>query len=188
MDFAKIIEDAQNSQSSQMIELLMYEKTGNLVHVNCFKFFDLCGSETNETQNYEEISSKASLTILRNVARRVSSLAKPLTYGDEIPDGTGFKESALSRVFSSSFNGGAFNILICCIDKADGEESFNTMNFGLEFSKMKSYIKKPKSFLFTETNDKLEEDIKNDQATLLKLKKYSRHDIESQIFKSRMID
>ena len=188
MDFAKIIEDAANSQSSQMIELLMYEKTGNLVHVNCFKFFDLCGSESTGSQNYEEISSKAALTILGNVARRVSSQSKPLTYGDEIPDCTGFKESALSRVYSSTFNGGAFNILICCINRADGDESFNTLKFGQEFSKVKSYIKKPKSFKFTETNEKLEEDIKNDQSTLLKLKKYSRHDVESQIFKSRMID
>ena len=121
IDFAKIIEDAQNSQASQMIELLMYEKTGNLVHVNCFKFFDLCGSETTSSQNYEEISSKASLSILGNVTRRVASLTKPLTYGEEIPETTGFKESALSRVYSSSFNGGAFNILICCINKFDGE-------------------------------------------------------------------
>lgn len=74
MEFAKIIEDASNAGSNQMIELLMYEKTGNLVHVNCFKFFDLCGSEKNSSQNYEEISSKASLKILSNVAHRIGSM------------------------------------------------------------------------------------------------------------------
>lgn len=179
MEFAKIIEDASNAGSSQMIELLMYEKTGNLVHVNCLKFFDLCGSEANDSSNYEEISSKASLRILSNVAYRVASMPLPLTCGDDIPESSGYKESPLSRVYSSTFNGGAFNILICCINSADGPESFNTMEFGQKFSKLKSFIKKPKSFKFTETNEKLEGDIKNDQSALLKLKKYSRHDIES---------
>lgn len=99
MEFATIIEDASNAGSSQMIELLMYEKTGNLVHVNCFKFFDLCGSEANNSSNYEEISSKASLRILSNVAHQVASMPVPLTCGDEIPESTGYKESPLSRVF-----------------------------------------------------------------------------------------
>lgn len=140
----------------------MYEKTGNLVHVNCFKFFDLCGSETNNSQNYEELSSKASLKILSNVAHQIASRPVPLTCGDEISESSGYKESALSRVYTSTFNGGAFNILVCCINAADGPESFNTMEFGQKFSKLKSYIKKPKSFKFSETNEKLEADIKND--------------------------
>jgi hypothetical protein len=117
MDFAKIIEDASSNTSNHLIELLMYSKTGNLVHVNCFKFFDLCGSEKSHNEsNYEVLCTKASLSVLANVAKRVAALPKPLSSGDEIPDFTGYKESAISRVFSSSFNGGAFNILICCIN------------------------------------------------------------------------
>lgn len=65
-------------------------------------------------------------------------------------------------MYTSTFNGGAFNVLVCCIASNDGQESFNTMEFGQKFSKLKSYIKKPKSFKFTETSEKLEADIKTD--------------------------
>jgi hypothetical protein len=119
IDFAKIIEDSRSDYSHQLVELLMYERKGNLVHVNCLKFFDLAGSEQfdyNEQQNYEELNNRASLQILNNVVKRITKLPKVLTSGDEIPITTGYKESAISRLFTSSFNGSAFNIVIGCIN------------------------------------------------------------------------
>jgi len=56
-------------------------------------------------------------------------LKKPLTGGDKLPDGVGWKEINITRILKSSFNGYAYTGFILCISQCEqnGGETFYTM-------------------------------------------------------------
>ena len=77
----------------------------------------------------QAIGTNFSLTTFNKVLNNVTNLKKPLTGGDKLPDGVGWKEINITRILKSSFNGYAYTGFILCISQCEqnGGETFYTM-------------------------------------------------------------
>ena len=88
-----------------------------------------------------------SLTVFARVIFSVTNLKKPIENGGKIPDKTCWKETAITRILKTSFNGQAFNSFLFCISQAESNsgESWSTMNFAEQCSILKTKITRPKA-------------------------------------------
>jgi len=137
-----------SSKTHCCAELKLYTKIDkNSVRINCFKFFDLCGSERTEkslapSKNSE--SDKADYWMamganwsLYHFARTIWDIAavtpkKPLTGGEKIPSSIWWRGTGFTKNLKSSLNGLAFTAFILCFSQhpKNGGETFTTANFG----------------------------------------------------------
>ena len=90
------------------------------------------------------------LTVLARVISNIGDLKKPLTGGEKIPDGLCWKETPITRILKSSFNGSAFTSFMFCMSQADrnGGESWCTMKFAENCAKLKANVAKIKPFKY----------------------------------------
>ena len=127
----------------------------NTVHVNHMRFIDLAGSErvgkTGAEKKMDKLYAEAiminySLTVFARVIFGVTNLPKPIMNGGKIPDKTCWKETAITRILKTSFNGQAFSSFLFCISQAESNsgESWSTMNFAEQCSILKTKITRTK--------------------------------------------
>lgn len=86
------------------------------------------------------------LTNFAKVVDAITHLKKPITDGGAIPGNVTWKETIITRTIRESFNGLAFTNFIFCVSQQDynGGESWCTIKFAQNCSKMKSKVCKPK--------------------------------------------
>ena len=84
------------------------------------------------------------------VIDNVTRLKKLLTGGETIPNNTGWKESPLTQILRSSFDGTAFTVFIFCLSSSNenGGESWCSMEFADRVQKLKSNVQKPMPLLY----------------------------------------
>jgi kinesin family protein 5 len=133
-----------SSRSHALLELKSYRKEGDdKLFMHSLSFFDLAGAErpdkanvsafqdpkSNNWQLIEAITINFSLYLLSRVIDHLAGMKKPLTGGAAIPAGCGYKEQALTRCLSSSWNGGAFTTFLFCVSMHERNqgETFNTL-------------------------------------------------------------
>ena len=121
-----------SSRSHAIVELKMYRKEGANFHLNTFRFLDLAGSERfgkKDKGKWDQVShhgncpmeliqamgTNFSLSTFTRVLGNVTNLKKPITGGEKLPDGVGWKEINITRVLKSSFSGYAFSGFILCL-------------------------------------------------------------------------
>lgn len=117
--------NAASSRTHCLMWIKLYTKLDdNQVHVNSMKFIDLAGSErvgkTGAEKKMDKLYLEAiminySLTVFARVIFAVTNLKKPLVHGAKIPDKTCWKETAITRILKTSFNGHAFSSFLFCI-------------------------------------------------------------------------
>jgi len=100
------------------------------------RFVDLAGSERvgktgaghvkMDKLYLEAVMINYSLLVFARVIFAVTGLKKPIENGAKIPDKTSWKETAITRILKSSFNGTAFSSFLFCLSQAESNsaESF----------------------------------------------------------------
>lgn len=149
--------NAGSSRTHCLIWIKVYTKTSeNTANVNEMRFVDLAGSErlrrtesgTNKVvdkQMAEGIFINWSLTVFSRVVFAVTNLKKPIERGAQIPTKTCWKETAITRILKSSFNGLAFSSFLFCLSQAEANssESFATTLFAEQCSVLKTKVTRP---------------------------------------------
>lgn len=171
-----------SSRTHCLIWIKVYTKmSDNLVHVNHMRFIDLAGSErvgkTGAEKKMDKLYAEAiminySLTVFARVIFGVTNLKKPIENGAKIPDKTCWKETAITRILKTSFNGQAFSSFLFCISQAESNsgESWSTMNFAEQCSILKTKITRPKPIKIKANIDEEEKAMAIDKKQLEKLK------------------
>jgi len=126
-----------SSRTHCLIWIKLYTKLDdNKVHVNSMRFVDLAGSERvgktgaghvkMDKLYLEAVMINYSLLVFARVIFAVTGLKKPIENGAKIPDKTSWKETAITRILKSSFNGTAFSSFLFCLSQAESNsaESF----------------------------------------------------------------
>ena len=198
MQVGKIIENDRTTRSTAMnynssrthclVELKMYRKSGDQMHITSMKFFDLCGSERFErtgghltkedNKMIEAIMTNYSLTVLARVISQVAGLKKPLCGGEKIPDATFWKESSITRILQSSWDGSAFTVFVfcCSLHERNFGETWCTMKLTELCHNLKASVKRPKSHKLAALKKHYQESIKKDEETIKKLNNAPRQD------------
>ena len=139
------------------------------------KFVDLAGSEragrtdsgTNklDKQMAEAIMINYSLTVFARVIFSVTNLKKPIERGGEIPTKTCWKETSITRMLKSSFNGLAFSSFLFCLSPAENNsgESWSTTLFAEQCAILKTKVTRPKDIKISAAISEEESAIKTDQ-------------------------
>jgi hypothetical protein len=165
-----------SSRTHCLIWIKLYTKTGeNTANVTHMRFIDLAGSErvartsasTNKMDKEvaEGIMINYSLTVFARVIFSVTNLKKPIERGGEIPTKTCWKETSITRMLKSSFNGLAFSSFLFCLSQAEsnGGESWSTTQFAKECSILKTKVTRPKDVKISAAIAEEKENIKKDQ-------------------------
>ena len=129
--------NTRSSRTHCLIWIKLYTKLDdNKVHVNSMRFVDLAGSERvvktgaghvkMDKLYLEAVMINYSLLVFARVIFAVTGLKKPIENGAKIPDKTSWKETAITRILKSSFNGTAFSSFLFCLSQAESNsgESF----------------------------------------------------------------
>lgn len=145
--------NAVSSRSHFMIQLKMYTKVGEKVQVNYLKFMDMAGSERLDKAGVDPMSMLGfqacyinfSITTFTRVLEQMSRM-KPVTGGQDLDKTISWKESTITKMMKSCFDGTAFSSFLVCISTAEKNsgESYHAMKFGHAASKLKSNVTKPK--------------------------------------------
>lgn len=141
-----------SSRSHFVIQLRMYQRNGDLVHINCLKFLDMAGSErpgksgVGGAATLQTIYTNFSILQFTRVLEVISRMGT-LTGGAPIPPGVPWKEVPITQIMKSSFDGSAFTSFILCVSQHEKNtsESWYTMRFGQAASRLKSNVSKPKA-------------------------------------------
>lgn len=177
--------NAGSSRTHALIWIKVYTKTSDkTVNITQMRFVDLAGSErlrrtesgTNKVVDAtmrEGIMINWSLTVFARVIFAITNLKKPIERGGEIPVKTCWKETAISRMLKSSFNGMAFSTFLFCLSQAEANsgESFSTTLFAEQCAILKTKVTRPKDVKLELKIAEEETEIKNDIAQIAKMNK-----------------
>ena len=160
--------NAVSSRSHFMIQIKMYSKIGDQCRINYLKFMDMAGSERVMKAGLDPMSIEGfqatyinfSITTFTRVLEQMSRM-KPVTGGEGLQKTISWKESTITKMMKSCFDGTALSSFIICISTADKNagESYHAMKFGHAASKLKSHVTLPKPV-------SIEKTVKNSQELL----------------------
>ena len=177
-----------SSRSHFMIQFKMYQQCGEMVHVNMFKFMDMAGSERlsktgadpTSIEGYQMVYVNISITTFTRVLETMSRM-KTVTGGQDLPKTCPWKESTITKIMKSCFDGTAFSSFILCLSTADKNsgEAYHTCKFGAAAGGLKSKITLPKQINSKSNIAAIETDMKRmnkelekaNEATANRLKK-----------------
>lgn len=158
-----------SSRSHFMIQFKMYQQCGDKVHVNMFKFMDMAGSERlsktgldpMSIEGYQCVYVNFSITTFTRVLEAMGRM-KTVTGGLDLPKDVPWKESTITKIMKSCFDGTAFSSFILCVSTADKNsgETFHTCKFGQAAAGLKSKVTKPKQINSKARITAIETDIK----------------------------
>lgn len=180
--------NATSSRTHCLIWIKVYVKTGeNSVNLTQMRFIDLAGSErlsrTESGSNKmvdkamaEGIFINWSLTVFSRVIFAVTNLKKPIERGAEIPVKTCWKETAITRILKSSFNGLAFSSFLFCMSQAEANsgESWATLLFAEQCSILKTKVTRPRDIKISAMIAEESAAIKKDEDQIVRMKKSKR--------------
>mmetsp|Transcript_4879 Transcript_4879/g.8360 ORF Transcript_4879/g.8360 Transcript_4879/m.8360 type:complete len:161 (+) Transcript_4879:166-648(+) len=144
-----------SSRTHCLVCLKLLSISGESFHENTLSLVDLAGTErmskvnmsNKDPEHLNMIMTNVSLTTMTRVIHNISLLPKPIKAGDALPAGTQWKETAITRIIKSSFNGLALTAFIINVSQIEdnGSETWCAMNFGQRTSKLKTDVSKPPS-------------------------------------------
>jgi hypothetical protein len=132
--------NSTSSRSNAIMELKKYTKKGDALHVTVMKILDLAGSErANKVKadtfgaklNYDGVLNNFQLLFLAKAIEDSGNLKKIVRGGDKIPPQIRWKETTLTRLLRSIFDGTSYVSFVINISQhpENGGETWCTLLF-----------------------------------------------------------
>ena len=127
--------------------------------------------------------------IFAGVIAQIISMKKPLTGGETLPNHTRWKETTITKVLRSTFNGGAFTTFVFCLSQAkkNGGEGYATMKLAEMCSKIRTNVTRPKPFKYDKMVQEFTNSMEKDKQTIKAVEKTNRKDPTAIILRENMI-